>query len=153
VNVAYKRPASQISTRDIYEASNAVDGKKTGVVEYKSCAQTRREKDPWWRVDLGKSVWVESVLIASRTDSEFKGLSNVEIRIGKTSNHWFKMLCNVWFTHVPQTSRRSEGLGTGNRTVLSAFNSLLGSNFNSPRIGQVPEVECIRIRMEELSTM
>jgi len=107
VNVAYRRPAFQISTWANHQASNAVDGKKTGVVEYKSCAQTQKETDPWWRVDLGKSVWVESVLIASRTDSEFKGLSNVEIRIGKTSNHWFIMLCNICFTHVTETSRRS----------------------------------------------
>ena len=98
VNVAYKRPAFQISTQDEYRASNAVD-------EENSCAQTQKETDPWWRVDLGKSVWVESVLIASRTDSNFKELSDVEIRIGKASNHWRMMLCYVWFIHVPQTSR------------------------------------------------
>ena len=97
VNVAYKRPAFQISTWDIYRASNGVDGKRTadGKRKYDSCAQTQQETDPWWRVDLGKSVWVEGVLIATRTDPEFKGLSNVDIKIGNTSNHWFIMLCNV----------------------------------------------------------
>ena len=98
MNVAYERPAFQISTQDEYRASNAVDEKK-------SCAQTQKETDPWWRVDLGKSVWVESVLIESRTDSNFKELSDVEIRIGKASNHWLMTLCNVRFIHVPHTSR------------------------------------------------
>ena len=57
-------------------------------MEHNSCAQTKRETNPWWGVDLGKSVWVETVLIASATNSHFKVLSNVEIRIGKTSNQW-----------------------------------------------------------------
>ena len=97
VNVAYRRPTFQISTWENHEASNAVDGKRNADRErnYDRCAKTRSGKDPWWRVDLGKSVWVESVLIASRTDPGFKGLSNVEIRIGNTSNHWFIMLCDV----------------------------------------------------------
>ena len=64
-------------------------------MEYKSCAETIKSRTPNWRVDLGKRVWVESVLIATRTDPEFKGLSNVDIKIGNTSNHWFIMLCNV----------------------------------------------------------
>ena len=109
VNVARNRNSSQISTSEFFFAENAVDGGKKSLLREHSCAQTKKETDPWWRVDLGKSVWVESVLIASRTDPKSKQLSNVEIRIGKTSNHWFKMLCIVWFTHVPQTTRRSEG--------------------------------------------
>lgn len=50
--------------------------------------------DLWWRVDLGKSVWVESVEIVSRID-----LLDVDIRIGKVFNYWFMdelyMLCMV----------------------------------------------------------
>ena len=142
MNVAYKRPAFQSSLWGRYRATNAVDGDWTGRVEHNSCAQTKRETNPWWGVDLGKSVWVETVLIASATSSKFKELSNVEIRIGKKSNHWLIMLCNVWFIHVPKTFRKSDGLGTGNRTLLSPFNSLLGPNFiNSPQIGHMPEVE------------
>lgn len=105
INVAYGRPAFQSSTWANCRAPNAVDGKRNGKVEDNSCAQTRKETDPWWGVDLGKSVWVENVLIANRKDSQHKKLSNVDIRIGKTSNHCFIMLCDVWFIHVPQNSK------------------------------------------------
>ena len=108
VNVAYKRPVLQISTWANYFASNAVDGKRNGLVEYNSCAQTQNETDPWWVVNLGQNVWVESVLIASRTDSDYKELSNVDIIIGMSSNHYFIMLCDVWFLYMYHTP--SEGV-------------------------------------------
>ncbi|XP_078372795.1 fucolectin-4-like [Oculina patagonica] len=68
INVAYKRPALQSSTDDElkYAASNAVDGNRNGDVKDKSCSQTKYTTNPWWRVDLGKSVWVEKVLIANQ---------------------------------------------------------------------------------------
>ena len=108
VNVAYKRPASQSSTWANYSASNAVDGNRNGLVEYNSCAQTEEEMDPFWAVSLGKSVWVESVLIASRTDSDYKELSDVDIIIGMSSNHYFIMHCDVWFFYMYHTP--SEGV-------------------------------------------
>ena len=85
MNVAYKRPAVQSSTQAAYRAGNAVDGNRNGNIKSNSCSQTRNTKNPWWRVDLGKSVWVEKVLIASSRDAEHKALSNVDIRIGKIS--------------------------------------------------------------------
>lgn len=134
VDVAYKRPAKQSSTRSgKYQASNAVDGEE-------DCAQTRNEPDPWWRVDLGKSVWVESVEIASRTD-----LSDVDIRIGKASNHWLTdelyMLCMVCACTADLQDRDLQGLSIGNRTVLTVLTSLL----NSPRIKHVLGVDCMKL--------
>ena len=64
--------------------------------------------DPFWAVSLGKSVWVESVLIASRTDSDYKELSDVDIIIGMSSNHYFIMHCDVWFFYMYHTP--SEGV-------------------------------------------
>jgi len=85
VNVAISRPAFQSSTRGNDTASNAVD---TGEGYSMTIARTLKETDPWWRVDLGKSVWVESVFISGED-----GLFDVDIRIGNTSNHWFIMSC------------------------------------------------------------
>ena len=84
MNVAYKRPAIQSSTFKKYVARNAVDGKRNGDVKANSCSQTKKTRHPWWRVDLGKSVWVEKVLIANRKDSYYADLTDVDIRIGKT---------------------------------------------------------------------
>lgn len=85
VNIAYRRPAAQSSTFTKYAASNAVDGKRNGKVEENSCSQTKMDRNPWWRVDLGKNVWVEKVLIANRKDSYYTDLTDIDIRIGKTS--------------------------------------------------------------------
>lgn len=84
MNVAYLRPAAQSSTSDEYAASNAVDGDRNGKVKEKSCSQTKKTNKPWWRVDLGKSVWVEKVLIANQRDPLYEKLKDVDIRIGKT---------------------------------------------------------------------
>ncbi|XP_078374553.1 uncharacterized protein LOC144658099 isoform X3 [Oculina patagonica] len=84
VNVAYRRPALQSSTSDElkYAATNAVDGDRNGKVEDKSCSQTDYTNNQWWRVDLGKSLWVEKVLIANQRNPHHKTLDDVDIRIG-----------------------------------------------------------------------
>lgn len=74
-NIARNRPTVQSSTEHEYytKGDYAVDGKRD------KCSQTQRGSDPWWRVDLGKDVWVEKVLIVN-TKHE---MSNLDIRIGK----------------------------------------------------------------------
>ena len=82
VNVAKNRPAVQSSTEWGHEAKRAVDSSSHGH-DVSSCSKTQRSTRPWWRVDLGESVWVEKVLIANtRKDYDYQELSNVNIRIG-----------------------------------------------------------------------
>ena len=83
INVAFKRPAFQSSTERGFGPELAVDSGRHGLVG--QCSQTKRSNNPWWRVDLGVSVWVKGVLISSSKndkDDNYKELSNVEIRIG-----------------------------------------------------------------------
>ena len=71
-NIALGRPAAQITTYSKNVAGLAVDGDKD------NCAMTRKGTvKPWWRVDLGKQVWVEKVLLYSK-----EYMPGVEIRIG-----------------------------------------------------------------------
>jgi len=74
-NVAGHRPAYQSSDQNHWTTGpgRAVDTKK------EVCSETQWGTDQWWRVDLGKEVWVEKVLL-SNTKHEMK---NIEIRIGK----------------------------------------------------------------------
>ena len=82
INVAKNRPAVQSSTEWGHEAKRAVDSSSHGH-DVLSCSKTQRSTRPWWRVDLGESVWVEKVLIANtRKDYDYQELSNVNIRIG-----------------------------------------------------------------------
>ena len=71
--MAKGRPAAQISTEGQSSAGNAVDGNRN------ICAKTKKgSKNPWWRVDLEYPLWVDKVLITSKTNME-----GVDIRIGK----------------------------------------------------------------------
>jgi putative heme-binding domain-containing protein len=68
-NVARKGKATQKNTAHGGEASRAIDGNRSG--NYSDGGQTHSQegtKDPWWEVDLGGEVPIESVLIYNRTD-------------------------------------------------------------------------------------
>ncbi|KAL5019495.1 hypothetical protein ScPMuIL_002387 [Solemya velum] len=75
INVALKRAASQSSTHETCEASNAVDGGKRD--EYLYCSHTK-EDDPaaWWMVNFG----AEAVVIETR-------LANLDIFVGTDATH------------------------------------------------------------------
>ncbi|MFO0930045.1 MAG: PVC-type heme-binding CxxCH protein [Gemmataceae bacterium] len=69
VNVARKGKASQSSTSHGGEAARAIDGNKSGT--YADGGQTHSAEgtnNPWWEVDLGRAVPIQSVVIYNRTD-------------------------------------------------------------------------------------
>ena len=72
VNVALGRPASQPSTYDdsngIYYAMYANDGGLGTHMLYGPCAITNTETNPWWSVDLGVELYVDSVNFTNRGD-------------------------------------------------------------------------------------
>jgi len=47
-----------------------------------SCSQTNADRDPWWRVDLGKVYKVKRVLITNRGDCCAERINGAQIRIG-----------------------------------------------------------------------
>nr|XP_033962441.1 uncharacterized protein LOC117464019 [Pseudochaenichthys georgianus] len=65
-----------------YRPSNAIDGSdETNQFIHKSCFATY-VIDPWWRLDLGGLFDISTIELLRRTDSGFKDLNLVEIRIG-----------------------------------------------------------------------
>jgi hypothetical protein len=68
-NVALKGTAAQSSTAYGGEAKRAIDGNTEGdFFKGQSVSHTDSQKDPWWEVDLGKSVEIEKVAIWNRSD-------------------------------------------------------------------------------------
>ncbi len=70
-NVARGGMASQKSTAHGGDASRAIDGNKSG--EYSAGGQTHtaeNEGRPWWLLDLGRELPIESVTVYNRTDGE-----------------------------------------------------------------------------------
>ena len=79
-NIALYKPTDQILLYETSYSSNAVDGgRQTG---FRECAHSMYQKDPWWRVDLGRVEDVAEVHILSR-DSQAIKMYGAEIRVGK----------------------------------------------------------------------
>jgi putative heme-binding domain-containing protein len=67
-NVARQGKASQKNTDHGGDATRALDGNRSGAFDDGGQTHTQTTEDPWWEVDLGAEVPVESVVIYNRTD-------------------------------------------------------------------------------------
>ncbi|XP_010567630.1 PREDICTED: alanine aminotransferase 1 [Haliaeetus leucocephalus] len=82
-NAALGRPASQSSVfPNISIAVNAVDGNRDGVWQHGSCSHTRREREPWWSVDLGGRRAVAAVVVKNRQDCCWERLRGAQVHVG-----------------------------------------------------------------------
>ncbi|XP_013917641.1 PREDICTED: fucolectin-like [Thamnophis sirtalis] len=82
-NVARGRPAFQSSTyvsQFNSVARKAVDGNCSGRwIGQNTCTHTKRERGPWWYVDLGSRYAVSSVVVKNREDCCGERLQGAEI--------------------------------------------------------------------------
>lgn len=67
-NLAVGSAAVESSSYGSSQAAAAVDGVINGQLERGSTTHTGLQPDPWWQVDLGRSVPIQSVQIWNRTD-------------------------------------------------------------------------------------
>ncbi|GMH44704.1 hypothetical protein BSKO_12656 [Bryopsis sp. KO-2023] len=81
--VSLKKHTVQSTTDFGGKSSRAVDGNKNSNYFAGSCTHTRKQKNPWWQVDLGGPYQITRVVITNRGDCCWGRLSNFEIRIGK----------------------------------------------------------------------
>ncbi|WAR05899.1 FUCL6-like protein [Mya arenaria] len=84
-NVALWKTASQSSNFG-QPALRGVDGNVgNNAMESGSCFHTRKEYQPWWRVDLHQDYYITSVVIHNRLDHCCAGRArNIELTIGKS---------------------------------------------------------------------
>lgn len=93
-NIAPQGKASQKNTAFGGDARRAIDGNKNG--DYGAGGQTHSvegTQNPWWEIDLGAEVPIESVAVYNRTDGEFgKRLQNFTLKIldGRRNVAWEK---------------------------------------------------------------
>ncbi|XP_076113410.1 uncharacterized protein LOC143081059 [Mytilus galloprovincialis] len=77
INYALRRKASQSSTfHSKYAASQAVDG------EENTFSATKKQNNPYWSVDLGKTVSVKQINIINRKDCCGNRLKNIAVTVG-----------------------------------------------------------------------
>ena len=82
-NLAYQKNTNQSSIPNEGVSSRAVDGNSNTNWGGGSCVHTSPEKQPWWRVDLGKVELVNEVYVVNRGDCCGNRLNPFEIRVGK----------------------------------------------------------------------
>ncbi|XP_022792667.1 uncharacterized protein LOC111331759 [Stylophora pistillata] len=85
-NLAFKKTTEQSSTDSNGFSSRAVDENYSVYYNEKSCTHTKKEQNPWWRVDLGREYIVTDVLIVNRYNN-FERLKNFDVRIGIIRNN------------------------------------------------------------------
>ncbi|XP_052806581.1 fucolectin-1-like [Mya arenaria] len=86
-NVAFGKTASQSSNYEtpLDLAPTAVDGYVgNGRMASRSCFHTKREYQPWWRVDLHQDYYITSVVVFNRMDCCSERTRNIKLTIGKS---------------------------------------------------------------------
>ena len=82
-NLAYQKKTNQSSIDFEGVSSRAVDGNSNTNWYDGSCVHTTSEKQPWWRVDLGKVELVNEVYVVNRGVCCGNRLNPFEIRVGE----------------------------------------------------------------------
>ncbi|KAK7138550.1 hypothetical protein R3I93_015859 [Phoxinus phoxinus] len=83
-NLALGATAVQSSTAGGAGAERAVDGNRDSDATHGSCSHTNADRDPWWRVDLGKAYGVTRVSITNRGDGSTLRINGAQIRVGNS---------------------------------------------------------------------
>ncbi|XP_078000588.1 fucolectin-like [Glandiceps talaboti] len=93
------KPVKQSSTNKKVGgvAERAIDGNyNTDLKKGKSCTQTNKELEPWWRVDLEESHDIYKIEITNRMDCCSFRIKNAEIRVGDNPNWKKNPVCGNW---------------------------------------------------------
>ena len=66
--MALRKKAVQSTTQETGVAERAVDGNTDSIYIQKSCTHSKKEKAPWWYVDLGRTYQITDVYVYNRKD-------------------------------------------------------------------------------------
>ncbi|XP_019616275.1 PREDICTED: uncharacterized protein LOC109463839 [Branchiostoma belcheri] len=84
LNLAFEKPTAQSSTGYGGVAERAVDGNTDWNWGGGSCTHTNQEGTPWWRVDLGTSQAIGSVVVFNRNEQSQR-LNNFRVHVGDST--------------------------------------------------------------------
>uniref|UniRef100_A0A8C6V1W1 Fucolectin tachylectin-4 pentraxin-1 domain-containing protein n=1 Tax=Neogobius melanostomus TaxID=47308 RepID=A0A8C6V1W1_9GOBI len=85
-NVALRGKATQSDqyNSEYSAAYNAIDGNRDSNYNHGSCAVTKQQINPWWRVDLLEPYIITSITITNRGDCCPERLNGAEIHVGNS---------------------------------------------------------------------
>lgn len=82
--ISGNKPTAQSSTGYGGSSGRAVDGNIATSWSSNSCTHTRKQQNPWWRVNLQKTMTVKSVKVYNRGDCCGDRLSRFEVSVAKS---------------------------------------------------------------------
>ncbi|GMH43799.1 hypothetical protein BSKO_11733 [Bryopsis sp. KO-2023] len=91
--VSQGKPVWQSSIDFSGYPKRAVDGNTDSGYFSGSCTHTKKQKNPWWRVDLGATYQVTKVVITNRGDCCSERLHNFAIYIGSEVSSNYNQWC------------------------------------------------------------
>jgi hypothetical protein len=80
--LSVRKKTTQSSTGHGGNSARAVDGRTDGKYSRGSCTHTKKERSPWWSVDLGRTVLVCKVVVWNRVDCCTSRLNNFDVLVG-----------------------------------------------------------------------
>jgi putative heme-binding domain-containing protein len=129
-NVAPRGKATQKNTAYAGAASRAIDGNKNG--DYSDGGQTHTRENtpnPWWEIDLGAELPIDSITIWNRTDDDFyKRLDHYAIKVLNNRRDVVFEANNLPAQRDPATTHLGgDGLeGAVRRSAMMALTSVRG---------------------------
>ncbi|XP_033935957.1 uncharacterized protein [Pseudochaenichthys georgianus] len=95
----------------------AIDGNRASVYNQRSCTQTRKQRNPWWRLDLQKTLRINTVTITNRKDCCSDRINGAEIRVGNSLKGRPNPVCAVISSIKAGTSKTFNCNGMKGRYV------------------------------------
>lgn len=115
-NLAPEGRATQSSVAYGGPPELAIDGNTSGVFAEASVTHTATETDPWWRLDLGREVDLERLVLWNRTDGNLEQrMAGVEVRLFDAVG------AEVWSSLLERVPDPKEELGGASWTERIAF--------------------------------
>ncbi|CAH2286150.1 Hypothetical predicted protein [Pelobates cultripes] len=81
----------KVSQSSSYSATShpqlAIDGNKDSIYSQGSCAHTKKDNKPWWRLEMDTSESIGAISITNRKDCCQERLKGALITVGDSPNH------------------------------------------------------------------
>ncbi|KAI4800553.1 hypothetical protein KUCAC02_009618 [Chaenocephalus aceratus] len=116
-NIAKGGKVTQSSIASRGYPARAIDGNRASVYNQGSCTQTRKQRNPWWRLDLQKTYRINTVTITNRKDCCSDRINGAEIRVGNSLKGRPNPICAVISSIKAGTSRTFKCNGMEGRYV------------------------------------
>ncbi|XP_010765257.1 fucolectin-1-like [Notothenia coriiceps] len=108
INIAKGGKVTQSSIAFYGYPQRAVDGNLASSYTQKSCTHTRKQRNPWWRLDLQKTYRINTVTITNRKDCCSDRINGAEIRVGNSLHGRPNPICAVISSIEAGTSKTFE---------------------------------------------